>query len=232
VDQLIALALDALGHFIQDWRLCTQQRYWATRLPSQSHRNLLRLTSVIRNRNTRAAYAWACWQFFLIGAPLRAWNSRPCDRPKVAAWIEDFPGSKTTIKQKLAAVRVRTISGRSANHNIKPGPLGSQSKPLFLRRFGISAGKAVFKDRASCPKPDPKQRIVRTAFGKIMAAATTNDISIKEFTWNAQARFLGTQPLACEGGSRRGRPPDGAPRTTDGDEESIRYLKEVVADLS
>ena len=35
-------------------------------------------TSTIRNRNTRAAYARACWQFFdWCGT---AWNSRLCDR--------------------------------------------------------------------------------------------------------------------------------------------------------
>jgi hypothetical protein len=77
------------------------------------------------------------------------------------------------------------------------GGMGSQpdgskvnSDALFLQVF-----RQFSKTEPSCPKPDPKQRIVRTAFRKIMAAATTNDISIKEFTWNAQARFLGTQPL-------------------------------------
>ena len=62
-------------------------------------------TSTIRNRNTRAAYARACWQFFdwcgTHGLELK--TVRPFH---VAAWIEDFPGSKPTIKQKLAAVRM------------------------------------------------------------------------------------------------------------------------------
>src|SRR6202049_5392987 len=59
-------------------------------------------TSTIRNRNTRAAYARACWQFFEWCAAhgLELTTVRPFH---VAAWVEEFPGSKTTIKQKLAA---------------------------------------------------------------------------------------------------------------------------------
>src|SRR5260370_35505265 len=61
-------------------------------------------TSAIRNRNTRAAYARACWQFFdWCGAHgLELTTVRPFH---VAAWIQDFPGSKPTVKLKLAAVR-------------------------------------------------------------------------------------------------------------------------------
>src|ERR1700692_4252992 len=62
-------------------------------------------TSTIRNRNTRAAYARACWQFFEWCAAhgLELTTVRPFH---VAAWIEDFPGAKPTIKLKLAAVRM------------------------------------------------------------------------------------------------------------------------------
>jgi site-specific recombinase XerD len=62
-------------------------------------------TSTIRNRNTRAAYARACWQFFEWCAAhgLELTTVRPYH---MAAWIEDFPGSKPTIKLKLAAVRM------------------------------------------------------------------------------------------------------------------------------
>jgi hypothetical protein len=54
-------------------------------------------TSTIRNRNTRAAYARACWQFFewCAAHDLELTTVRPFH---VAAWIEDFPGSKPTIK--------------------------------------------------------------------------------------------------------------------------------------
>src|SRR4029077_3049768 len=47
----------------------------------------------------------------------------------VAAWIEDFPGSKPTIKQKLAAVRMLyDFSGRSENHTIESGACSSRAK--------------------------------------------------------------------------------------------------------
>jgi hypothetical protein len=53
------------------------------------------LTATFRNRNTRAAYARACWQFFdWCATPgLELTSVRPFH---VAAWIEDFPGSKPT----------------------------------------------------------------------------------------------------------------------------------------
>ena len=62
-------------------------------------------TATIRNRNTRLAYARACYQFF-------HWcqeNGLTLDtvRPfHVAAYIEQMPGSKPTVKQKLAAIRM------------------------------------------------------------------------------------------------------------------------------
>jgi hypothetical protein len=84
-------------------------------------------TSTIRNRNTRAAYARACWQFFdwCAAHSLELTTVRPFH---VAAWIEDFPGSKPTIKQKLAAVRmlydflvVRQITPSNPAHSVR-GP--------------------------------------------------------------------------------------------------------------
>src|SRR5271154_7395247 len=81
----------------------------------------------IRNRNTRAAYARACWQFFdwCAAHGLELTTVRPFH---VAAWIEDFPGSKPTIKQKLAAVRmlydflvVRQITPSNPAHSVR-GP--------------------------------------------------------------------------------------------------------------
>ena len=50
-------------------------------------------TSTIRNRNTRLAYARACWQFFdwCAAHGLGLTTVRPFH---VAAWIEDFPGSR------------------------------------------------------------------------------------------------------------------------------------------
>jgi hypothetical protein len=53
-------------------------------------------TATIRNRNTRAANARACWQFFdwCAAHGLGLTSVRPFH---VAAWIEDFPGSKPTV---------------------------------------------------------------------------------------------------------------------------------------
>ena len=62
-------------------------------------------SATIRNRNTRLAYARACYQFF-------HWcqeNGLTLDtvRPfHVAAYIEQMSSSKPTIKQKLAAIRM------------------------------------------------------------------------------------------------------------------------------
>ena len=98
-------------------------------------------TSTIRNRNTRAAYARACWQFFEWCAAhgLELTTVRPFH---VAAWIEDFPGSKPTIKQKLAAVRmlydflvVRQITRSNPAHSVR-GP--SMSSRKAKRPFGVA----------------------------------------------------------------------------------------------
>ncbi len=81
-------------------------------------------TATIRNRNTRQAYARACWQFFdwCAAHGLELTSVRPFH---VAAWIEDFPGSKPTVKQKLAAVRmlydflvVRQITPSNPAHSV------------------------------------------------------------------------------------------------------------------
>src|ERR1700752_3078679 len=62
-------------------------------------------TATIRNRNTRLAYARACYQFFhwCQENGLTLETVRPFH---VAAYIEQMPGSKPTIKQKLAAIRM------------------------------------------------------------------------------------------------------------------------------
>src|ERR1700726_5177051 len=62
-------------------------------------------TSPIRNRNTRAAYARACWQFFdwCAAHDLELTTVRPFH---VAVMDKDFPGGTPTVKLKLAAVRI------------------------------------------------------------------------------------------------------------------------------
>ena len=62
-------------------------------------------TANIRNRNTRVAYARAVYQFFYWceDAGVRLRDIRP---PVVAAYIEYHQGSKPTVKQHLAAIRM------------------------------------------------------------------------------------------------------------------------------
>jgi hypothetical protein len=105
--------------------------------------------ATIRNRNTRLAYARACYQFFHWARE----NGLALDtvRPfHVAAYIEQMPGSKPTIKQKLAAIRMLydflvvrqlvpvnpTASVRGPKYVVKRG----KKKMLAPRRvaFGIA----------------------------------------------------------------------------------------------
>jgi site-specific recombinase XerD len=94
---------------------------------TETYIDFFTFTFTIRNRNTRAAYARACWQFFdwCAAHGLELTSVRPFH---VAAWIEDFPGSKPTVKQKLAAVRmlydflvVRQITPSNPAHSVR-GP--------------------------------------------------------------------------------------------------------------
>jgi site-specific recombinase XerD len=114
-------------------------------------------TSTIRNRNTRAAYARACWQFFEWCAAhgLELTSVRPFH---VAAWIEDFPGSKPTVKQKLAAVRmlydflvVRQITPSNPAHSVR-GPKYVVKKgktPVWSREDAKTLLDSIPKDSVS-----------------------------------------------------------------------------------
>ena len=114
-------------------------------------------TSTIRNRNTRAAYARACWQFFEWCAAhgLELTTVRPFH---VAAWIEDFPGSKPTVKLKLAAVRmlydflvVRQITPSNPAHAVR-GPKYVVKKgktPVWSREDAKKLLDSIPKDSVS-----------------------------------------------------------------------------------
>ena len=118
-------------------------------------RRALRVTP--RNRNTRAAYARACWQFFdwCTAHGLELTTVRPFH---VAAWIEDFPGSKPTIKQKLAAVRmlydflvVRQITPSNPAHAVR-GPKYVVKKgktPVWSREDAKTLLDSIPKDSVS-----------------------------------------------------------------------------------
>src|ERR1700680_3164834 len=114
-------------------------------------------TATIRNRNTRQAYARACWQFFdwCAAHGLELTTVRPFH---VAAWIEDFPGAKPTIKQKLAAVRmlydflvVRQITASNPAHSVR-GPKYVVKKgktPVWSREDAKSLLDSIPKDSVS-----------------------------------------------------------------------------------
>ena len=114
-------------------------------------------TSTIRNRNTRAAYARACWQFFdwCAAHGLELTTVRPFH---VAAWIEDFPGSKPTVKQKLAAVRmlydflvVQQITPSNPAHSVR-GPKYVVKKgktPVWSREDAKTLLDSIPKDSVS-----------------------------------------------------------------------------------
>jgi integrase/recombinase XerD len=114
-------------------------------------------TSTIRNRNTRQAYARACWQSFdwCAAHGLELTSVRPFH---VAAWIEDFPGSKPTVKQKLAAVRmlydflvVRKITPSNPAHAVR-GPKYVVKKgktPVWSREDSKTLLDSILKDSVS-----------------------------------------------------------------------------------
>ncbi len=71
-----------------------------------SRRFLEFFTATIRNKNTRAAYAQAIRQFFDWCAR-RGFSDLDLIEPMVvAAYIESHPGSRPTVKQHLAAIRM------------------------------------------------------------------------------------------------------------------------------
>jgi hypothetical protein len=85
-------------------------------------------TSTIRNRNTRVAYARACWQFFdwCKAHGLELTTVRPFH---VAAWIEDFPGSNRRLSKNSLRCECCTIfwSFGKSHHRIQHIPFAVQS---------------------------------------------------------------------------------------------------------
>src|SRR5260221_14262258 len=113
-------------------------------------------TATIRSRNTRAAYARACWQFFdwCAAHGLELTSVRPFH---VATWIEDFPGSKPTVKQKLAAVRmlydflvVRQITASNPAHSVRGKYVVKKGKtPVWSREDAKTLLDSIPKDSVS-----------------------------------------------------------------------------------
>ena len=102
--------------------------------PKAQQRFLEFFTAHIRNPNTRRAYARACVDFF------RWCDARPVDLHHinpivVAAYIEQHPGSKPTVKQHLAALRM-LFNWMVLGQIIPSNPAASVRSPRQVVRQG------------------------------------------------------------------------------------------------
>ncbi|MCY2962589.1 MAG: tyrosine-type recombinase/integrase, partial [Planctomycetota bacterium] len=91
--------------------------------------------ATIRNRNTRMAYAQAIRQFF-CWCESRGFQALDQIEPLVvAAYIEQHPGAKPTVKQHLAAIRMLfdwLVTGQIVPHN----PAASVRGPTHVVKRG------------------------------------------------------------------------------------------------
>ena len=152
-------------------------------------------TSTIRNRNTRAAYARACWQFFdwCAAHGLELTTVRPFH---VAAWIEDFPGSKPTVKQKLAAVRmlydflvVRQITSSNPAHSVR-GPKYVVKKgktPVWSREDAKRLLDSIPKDSVSGLRD---LALIATMFYSFARVSAVLKLKVDDYYHNGARRRL------------------------------------------
>src|SRR5580698_2047142 len=109
-------------------------------------------TSTIRNRNTRLAYARACWQF-LSGAQLITWNSRPCDR---SMWLPDpahsVRGPKYVVKKGKTPVEPRRCQNAA----------GFNSKGFGVRFTGPGAYRCDVLQFRLCERSTETHLLFRT----------------------------------------------------------------------
>jgi site-specific recombinase XerD len=91
-------------------------------------------TANIRNRNTRQAYAQAIGQF-LAWCEYRHLRIETIDPVAVSAYIERHPGSKPTVKQHLAAIRV-LFDWLVVGQIVPQNPAGSVRGPKHVVKKG------------------------------------------------------------------------------------------------
>lgn len=112
--------------------------------------------ATIRNKNTRAAYANACSQFFAWCAARGVGSLDDIQPMVVAAYIERHPGSVPTVKQHLAAIRMLgdwLVTGQVMRTN----PAHSVRGP----RHVVSRGKTPVLDADQARKLIDSIRIVK-----------------------------------------------------------------------
>jgi site-specific recombinase XerD len=161
-------------------------------------------TATIRNRNTRAAYARACWQFFdwCAAHGLELTTVRPFH---VAAWIEDFPGSKPTIKQKLAAVRmlydflvVRQITPSNPAHAVR-GPKYVVKKgktPVWSREDAKRLLDSIPKDSVSGLRD---LALIAAMFYSFARVSAVLKLKVDDYYHNGARRRLRLHSTRCPG---------------------------------
>jgi site-specific recombinase XerD len=103
--------------------------------PKAGRRFIEFFTATIRNKNTRAAYAQAVRKFFDWCDDRGIESLDEISPVAVAAYIEQHPGSRPTVKQHLAAIRVLfdwLVTGQIVPHN----PAASVRGPKHVVRRG------------------------------------------------------------------------------------------------
>lgn len=121
-----------------------------------SRRFLEFFTATIRNRNTRAAYAQACGQFFGWCESRSARSLHAIEPMHVAAYIESHAGAVPTVKQHLAAIRMLfdwLVTGQVLRMN----PAHSVRGP----RYVIARGKTPVLDASQARHLLDSIRLVR-----------------------------------------------------------------------
>jgi hypothetical protein len=80
-------------------------RAWTS---TRSSRDRPLLGARVRNPNTRSAYQVA-WRSFLVFCSARKLELESVKAYHVGAWLDQHPGSRSTQRQHLAAVRLQSI---------------------------------------------------------------------------------------------------------------------------
>ncbi len=92
-------------------------------------------TAQIRNPNTRAAYSRAVSQFFAWCDDHGLTSFEQLEPVVIAAYVEQHPGSRPTVKQHLAALRM-LFDWLVSGHVLDTNPAGSVRGPKHSAKRG------------------------------------------------------------------------------------------------
>jgi hypothetical protein len=127
----------------------------------------------------------------------------------VAAWIEDFPGSKPTIKLKLAAVRmlydflvVRQITQSNPAHSVRgPKYVFKKGKtPVWSREDVKTLLDSIPKDSVSGLQELAFIAAMFYSFARVRPSKRATPVSERKFGWNGSdgTCFEPLQRLGCD----------------------------------